>query len=247
MQEVYYIFHDIVLLGPRDAGKTSIAELWTQPWFNISEVQPSDDWQTYQASIFDIGSETRKDELFGVDRTYDLVLRVRIHDHPGDDYYQTLALKKLPTLKNPTLLLFFDLDANEQGIIRSKQIDNNHTYYSKYFAETLEGLTNITRNVSEVIVVFNKVDVLPQSWDKRIMISKLCEVNSDAIARIRKIFGVKVKYWLVSTRDNRGMISLLGEASAAGLSEQMKASVERRLEKLFKDAVKPADAEHKKN
>ncbi len=244
--KIDYVYQDIVLLGPRNAGKTRVAELWRTPWFDSSKLQPTTHWQLYESSIADIGSETKRDDLFEVDRVHDLVLRVKLHDYPGERHYQIDALKKLPSLKNAALLLLFDLDANEDGEIKRKPIDDNHAYYSKYFAETLENTENITQNLSEVIVVFNKIDLLPRSWDEATTLRKLSEVNVDAIRRIEGIFGVKVRFFLVSAQDNRGLISLLGEACASGLSKQTKARLDRRLEEAYTRTANPPDLAHKK-
>ena len=246
VHRIKYIYHDIVFLGPRNAGKTRVADLWRTPWFDISDLYPTNEWQLYESSIADIGSETRRDDLFEVDRVHDLVLRVKLHDYPGDDHYQIEALKRLPSLKNAALLLFFDLDANEEGVIKQKPIDYNHTYYSKYFAETLENTENITQNLSEVIVVFNKIDLLPRSWDEATTLKTLCDVNVDAIRRIKRIFGVKVRFFLVSAQDNRGLISLLGEVCASGLSKQTKARLDRRFEEAYTRTANPPDLANRK-
>lgn len=38
---ISYLYHDVVLLGPRHAGKSSVGKLWTQPWFDIDNLIPS--------------------------------------------------------------------------------------------------------------------------------------------------------------------------------------------------------------
>lgn len=240
---VEYLFHDIVLLGPKDSGKTCVAELWTRPWYNIDQPKASRKFETYEANIFEFKPDTkRRHEVYEVERTYKKALRVRIHDYPGDDDYKVQALEKLPELENAALILFFDLLYGAGGVSPTP-IDKNNSYYSQYFLTKLGQQPKIVNNLSKVIVVFNKVDLLPQGMSEAEMKAMLLNANADAVNRIESAFGGNTDYRLLSTRDNRGAISLLGFAGSLGLSKENKARYDRQIEKLFKNHAKYSDVE----
>ncbi len=229
---IEYIYQDIVLLGPRKSGKTSIAELWSKPWCDITLIERSEYWKTYSVDICEIKKDERDDELFDVKRTYHTMLRVRIYDYPGEDRFRTMAIENLPNSKNAVLLLLFDIEANSNGII---QIHKNNEYYSKVFMETIEKQKNLSQHISKVIIVFNKIDLLPPTWDYKKMEDEIKSVNSDADTRIRSLFSGKLQYFLVSALDNRKLISLLGACASSGLPKYAKEKFEEEIRKLEMD------------
>jgi hypothetical protein len=222
-----YLYQDIVLLGPRNSGKTSVATLWTDPSFNIDESIPSDDWNIYERDILELDEYYKRSEEFGIDIKYERRLRIRVLDYPGEDRFRLQAIKKLPELHNPVLLLFFDVHADSTGL---QVIHDNNRYYSQAFMETVKSQANITLSISKVIVVFNKADLLFPMISLEVAENRLKQINVDAINRIESLFSGKLSYLVVSALDNRGLIKLLGECGSPTLPEEVK--------KLFEDRVK---------
>lgn len=230
---INYLYHDVVLLGPRHAGKSSVAKLWTQPWFDIRNLTPSTLWETYEASVCDLSTKEGPDPLFEVVRRYRQVLRVRLHDYPGDDAKRTEAVRALPRLQNAALLLFFDLIL-DAGRVSSVAITKNGTYFSKVFIEALQAVSQLTSNVSKVILVFNKVDLLPGHVDKKEVIKMLREANAETLSRLETVFGGQMTSVFVSAMDNRGLIALLGMAASVGLPKEMQEQVDRDIQELYR-------------
>jgi GTPase SAR1 family protein len=235
-----YVRHDIVLLGPRHSGKTSIAKLWTRPWYNIRQSKASRKFACYEASIFEFKPKNRLDEVFGVERTFKKALRVRIHDYPGEERYQAEAVEQLPKLQNAVLILFFDLLYGD-GKLSPTPVDENNRYYSKYFLTLLEQQENIVYDLARVIIVFNKIDLLPQDMGEAQTRKMLCDANADAVRRVEAVFGQKTDYRLLSAMDNRGAISLLGYAGSFGLPKEYMATYEQQLKEVFQAQAQYSD------
>lgn len=222
-----YVYIDLILLGPRRSGKTSVAKLWTQAWSDIRVLKPSEDWETCEISLCELRSSEFFDQLFETNREKRTELRVRIHDFPGEDRFRIQALGKIATLGRATLILFFDLDADSNEL---KQTNSNNAYYSRAFMETIEQFNGLTQKLEKVIMVFNKRDLLPPQWSDKKSREELRRINRDAINRIESLFSGKLETFLISAQDNTHLISLLGAASspALGVEEQKRLAEEIR-------------------
>lgn len=230
---INHLYHDVVLLGPRHAGKSSVAKLWTQPWFDIRELSPSSLWKTYEVSVCDLSTEERHDPLFEVPRQHQHVLRVRLHDYPGDDAKRSEAVRALPQLQNAALLLFFDLIPDGEGI-SSVAVAKNASYYSKVFIEALESVGQLSSKVSKVILVFNKIDLLPSHLDRKTLTTMLHQANVGPISRLEAVFSGQLTSDFASAVDNRGLIGLLGMAASVGLPREMREQVDREIQQLYR-------------
>jgi translation elongation factor EF-1alpha len=189
------------------------------------------DWAKYEFSIFEYSNTYKElDTQLNVERTYRKVIRLRLHDYPGEDYGRQAAIKKLPQLQNAVLILFFDIDANnDKGII---EINKNNSYYSFSFMESVEAQKGITRNVSKVIVAFNKCDLIPIYTEKKAAEKKLKEINKDALDRITSLFGGQVEFFFISAKDNKKLITLLGTVGSTCLPMEEREMFYKKLRKL---------------
>ncbi len=227
---ILYLDQDIVLLGPRFSGKTSVAELWTKPWANIDGMPHTNYWTKYEASIFSLGVTTERDPNYDLERPHERVLRARLHDYPGADEFRRMAVEHLPELKQgAVLLLFFDLEANHQGCLPTTKNDN---YYSQAFVESFQLPRALTTRLAKVIVVFNKLDKLPRSWSREKIISEVRRCNSAAVQRLDSLFSGILEYHCISATTNEGLIGLLGAAAASGLPDEARKAFREHLRRL---------------
>lgn len=229
-QIIDYVYLDLVLLGPRDSGKTSVTKLWTKAWSDIRFLSPTEEWETCEISIFDMGKSEFFDGLFETTRVKTTELRLRIHDYPGEDRFRLQALEKIPQLERPVLLLFFDVQANSSDVI---DITTNNNYYSRVFMDAIERSSEVYRRVGKVIIVFNKQDSLPQAWSEGEALAALRRINRDAIGRIESLFSGKLETFLVSALKNTHLISLLGSASSAALEGDVRKKFEEEMKTLY--------------
>jgi GTPase SAR1 family protein len=237
--QLEYVYQDIVLFGPRNSGKTSVAELWTKPWVDIDGMPHTEDWEVRETSLFSINKVSRRDPLFEVDRTYESELRVRIHDYPGEDSFRRKAVKRLPSLTSKAVvLLFFDIEAAGGEAV---QTTRNNSYYSKAFFDSIERESGLSSSLAKAIVVFNKIDLLAPSENLDHARATLRKINSDADRRINSLFSGMLEYHFVSATTNQGLISLLGSAASAGLPVEAQNRFEQHLEKLYAKATRGID------
>src|SRR5262249_23702248 len=90
-------------------------------------------------------------------------------------------------------------------------------------------------NISKVIVVFNKADLLPSNIDIEQAKEALKKLNSDAIDRIEGQFSGILDYLIISALDNRGLITLLGTAVSPTLPAEIKERLDVEISKLALD------------
>jgi GTPase SAR1 family protein len=203
-----YIYQDIVLLGPRNSGKTSIVKLWRTPWHNIHHNTATQSWETYEFDMFPVKEDKKFDQEFEVAITVNTILRLRLHDYPGDDTYREQAIEKLGNLQNAVILFVFDLDVKEGKIPSNYNVNNS--YYSRMFVEAMNNSKKLTSSVKRAFVVFNKIDYLRDDWHEEFIIDKLKEVNNIAVNNIEGFFSPRIDYYAVSAENNKWLLSLLG-------------------------------------
>jgi GTPase SAR1 family protein len=217
MTTLDYIYQDVVFLGPRQSGKTSVSELWVKPFTNISEIAASSDWSKNEFSVFEYKDVYEKyDDSLKIKRKYRKVIRVRLLDYPGEDVYRARAIKNLPNLDNAALVLFFDIDADVDGI---KSTTKNNSYYSLSFCESIESIKGITTNISKVIIAFNKMDLITSELDDKSIKQRLYSINKVSLDRISSMFSGKLETFYISAKNNTKLISLLGSVASSKLPQ----------------------------
>lgn len=224
-----YSYVDAIMIGPRKSGKTSIAELWTSPWTQIVDIESSAVWQMYERDIYEFKSDVRTNPNISIEQTYEPVLRLRVHDYPGEDIYRVQAIKKLDELSDKAVLVFMFHVVFVNGKIEGYV--ENSTYFSAQFADmVMERLTSLSGDVAKAIVVFNKADILPDDWSDTKALQELKKVNRDAIYQIERLFSGNLEYHLTSALTNKGLVTLLGSIGLAGLET-------KRDQKSFKQKI----------
>lgn len=216
-----YQYVDVILLGPRQAGKTSIGKRWTSPWTQITKISASTDWQVYESNIYEFQQMRRKDDLFGVSRIHKPILRLRVRDYPGEPDYRSVALRDLNRLGSKVIVLFiFKVGFENNKILYA---DDNAEYFSRVFVEETEKhLKRISNHIAKAVIVFNKVDILQHEthWSNDEIFQKLKHANYDAVHQIERIFSGSLDYHLTSAFNEQGIVSLLGEIGREAIPEQ---------------------------
>jgi GTPase SAR1 family protein len=220
-----YIYQDVVLLGSRNCGKTSLVKLWCAPWANIHHIRSTDSWETSEFDLIPLQTERKYDPRFEVDTGVKKVLRLKIHDYPGDDAFRDRAILDLKNLHNAVILCVFDLDVVNNGEIPKKYSKNN-SYYSQMFMNSINNHKDLSESVIKAFVVFNKIDLLKGELQSELIIQKLKEVNESAVKQIETAFSPRIEYHAVSAETNKWLTTLLGEVSKIALKNHQKDSKE---------------------
>jgi len=214
---IEYKRQDIVLFGPRWSGKTSIVALWEKPWTVITKIESSTAWKNYYIDICKLKENKMMCPTFEVERVFIEKLQVIVHDWPGEDQYRDEALKTLPRLNNSSIIFLFELKI-KNGTIDDKSLKLNNEYYSKYFLKQLGDVPTINKNVSKVIITFNKIDLFPSEWTYEKKMELLRTTYEEQIDRIKSIFAPVVIELGTSSRTNENLIRLLAESASVGLN-----------------------------
>ena len=227
-----YTYVDAIVIGPKDSGKTSIIQLWINPWTDINEIEHSSVWQKYEKDLYEFDEETRVNPDISIEQTYQPVLRLRVHDYPGENQYRVQAIKKLKEIGDKVVLVFvFHVAFVNDNIENFK---DNATYFNLEFTQTIGRHVDINKDVAKAIVVFNKGDLLPEEWDDVKSIQEIRKANHDALYQIERVFN-NPEYHLTSALTNKGLIKLLGSIGAAGVeSKHELKSFKKKFEQLEK-------------
>jgi GTPase SAR1 family protein len=229
-----YVFQDIILLGPRNSGKTSVAELWSKPATDITRIPHTRKWELHERDILEFNEYEKRHDTLDIIIKYKRRLRIKVHDYPGEDRFRTEAIESLPELKKSVLLLFFDVSVDREELQR---VSANNGYYSQVFVNHIRKLRDFEPLISKVIVVFNKADLLPPDMllDVERTKDELKKINAEAIDRIEGQFSGILDYLVVSAHDNRGLIALLGAAVTPTLPVEEREVFQSKLNQLALD------------
>jgi GTPase SAR1 family protein len=227
---------DVIMLGPRNAGKTSLCSLWTTPWTRIERIAPTEDWEVHDVAVHEGEPSPRHEPLFDVERTYIPQFRLKIFDYAGEDHMKAEALESLPKKSGAVLVLMFpcthnrELEATVSPDEMPSIFNLNQKYFSAHFLKRMAHLPQLHRNVKRVFVVFNKIDVLPGSWHRH----RLVEGHNMTLNVLGSVFGEdNIEHWFVSTDKNTGIIGLLGAITKLLLeTDTLPSDVEKRLGKI---------------
>lgn len=207
---------DVIFLGPRKSGKTSIVELWTSPWTQIDKIESSDCWNVYEKDVHEFREEKKINPRINIEQIHRATLRLKVHDYPGEDEYKVVAAENINNLgKKVVLVLILDVGFVEGQIVKH---DKNADYYSYLFVETIRNrINNLSSKVAKIIIVFNKCDELPQGWSENQTFKYLLDKNKDSLDNILKLFSGKHEYCLTSALTNKGLLTLLGQVGLVGI------------------------------
>ncbi len=214
--EVEHEIIDAILLGPRSSGKTSLAELWANPVsYNVTQ-EATMAWRRVNLSLHEFGIEKKHDPLFDVVRGFKKVLRLRLHDYPGELSKVPEAFQKINDLSSKATIIFMLQVGYSDGVIAG--VDENAEYFNGVFVDQLQlGLKGIVRSVARVLVVFNKADLLPREWTEDEAREKLKLANRHPIGFIKRCFGENIEFHVISVRTNLGIVNLLGYLGQAAI------------------------------
>jgi hypothetical protein len=201
---------DVVLIGPRAAGKTCIARGWAEPAARIAELAPSYTWKIFERDVHEFDAKVFDYPELGETLSFKPILTLRIHDYPGEISGRLHAFTDLTRFAKKSVVLFI-LKVDSFGEELEFCCKENAMYFNAHFTEKLlERIQSISKCFSEALIVFNKVDLLPCDWSKEYALQKLKESNKDAIYQIGRLFG-DTECYLTSAASNQGLISLLGD------------------------------------
>jgi GTPase SAR1 family protein len=197
---------NVILIGPRASGKSSIVTLWCEVDRLIESITPTVTFDAYDYSIREHRDEPFFDSSIQLQRIRRIQRSLRILDYAGEDSQVSNAVEKVAASPECTLIMVFNSEPGFEN--------DNRRYFSRSLVEKLNKVFNRTgfetASVKGVYVVFNKIDLYSDgvgSLDKRL--TKIRTLFADNVANIESIFGVQVKYMVTSATTNHNIVNLL--------------------------------------
>jgi hypothetical protein len=185
----------VVLVGPKDVGKTSLLLQWHAPWERYS-VAPT---QTHHAALVPVYDFDATDLMphfadEGIRVPCKVHLKLKVHDCPGElaaqKHVRDIAVQETEALRGATnkdlgIVIVCMFDAEEAHIgVRRETVE----YYNGDLFRTLREMVSFAQvHIDRLILVFNKYDLLRRHYEPRVDDRQLLELCLD---KFENIYGV---------------------------------------------------------
>ena len=200
-------YRNVIIIGPRLSGKSSIVTLWCRPDKLIKTLSPTLDFDTYDYKL-DAYKKVVPfyDSEINVNREKHIEPTLKVYDYAGEDHKIPDAISKINEYPDCTIIMVFDSDPH--------LFTKNETYFSRTMIEKINNTLNDKKiqasSVKNVFVVFNKIDLYTNnasSFDSKL--NEIKEKHGMCISNIQKIFGIEVQYLTTSATTNHNIVNLL--------------------------------------
>lgn len=200
----------IIVLGPRNSGKTSLVRLWCQPWADIRRESPTESWEDYYRPVLEYQDGTFFDEQISLQRIRKRRLRYHVRDYAGEDRYRSKALDVLAKLEGDAILVLC-ISAADPVSLNAEAAKTANYYSAAFLRECRETIARFGGRLMMVPIVFTKVDVLDANESQSIdaLQEQLTRVHANTMANVQAIFGGKERVYLTSAITNREVLNLL--------------------------------------
>ena len=200
-------YRNVIIIGPRASGKSSIVTLWCRPDKLIKSMTPTPHFDRYDYKLDMYTKEAPYyDSEINLTRKKYIKPILQVFDYAGEDSKIPDAISKITEYPDCTIIMIFDSDPH--------LFTKNETYFSRTMIEKINNTLNDKKiqasSVKNVFVVFNKIDLYTN--DASSFDSKLNEIKNKhemCISNIQKIFGIDVQYLTTSATTNHNIVNLL--------------------------------------
>lgn len=203
----YFINTNVVILGPRSAGKTSLATAWTAIWEDIATVDPTPiHFIKYEFTYPNYLEEWFYDTDIDMYRSGRWRARAVIWDFIGEERSLNEALKTIETLSDYIIILVMSAEA--------EKFELNKTYFNTNFLKrTQKAIHNAKASATDCFVVFNKADLIKERAKRSDDdLKSLMAEHEGPVTNIKSQFG-EVRFLLTSADTGEGVGSLLRRIS----------------------------------
>jgi len=203
------IDYNIIVLGPRTVGKTSLVTSLTEIWKDIRALAPTPSFQRYEYIFPNARKSNKTRQVFDLALDVFEKARLVIWDYGGEDHLLDSALERFKELQGACILL----------LVLTSEIDRmriNNEYYSASFLKRVRDAINVApRPTLNVFVVFAKADLL-----EKVDMAEVRNRNLNGIDNIMSLFGASIQFYLVSSENGNGLRPLVQNLALCAVDAQ---------------------------
>jgi hypothetical protein len=195
-----YVESDLVVLGPRSHGKTSIVTAITKQWMTVLDTRPTPiDFVMNQWDCPEYEDKAFFHEDFGVNMTRRTRARLNVFDYAGEDRAIGSALETIS--QSGRCLVAFVLSAEPAPLVSSRSYFNAAT-----LLRVKKAIIRAENTPLAALVLFSKQDTMdgPMDSDPGAIPAALLQRHGDELDTIDSIFGETQKF-LVSAETGFGL------------------------------------------
>lgn len=196
----HYVESDMVVLGPRSHGKTSIVTAITKQWMTVLDTRPTPiDFVLSAWDCPEFEDASFHHEEFGVNMTRRTRARLNVYDYAGEDRAIGSALERIG--QSGRCLVAFVVSAEPAPMIPSKAYFNVAT-----LRRIRSSITHGHNTPMAALVLFSKQDTMADHLptDPTAIPDTLLARHGDELEAIDAIFGETHKF-LVSAETGFGL------------------------------------------
>lgn len=194
---IYYEETDVIVLGPRFQGKSSVITALTKQWKSIQNIRSTPFFDIFTWESSEYISKVRRNSDFDIDMEDRIKARLNIYDYGGEDDFIIDALNKIS--HSNRYIIIFVLSSVAEATPSSK-------YFNLTAVQKIRNhLVNSKSTCLSAFLIFNKHDLLDRPSHNPMSFSRqLVSHHQSAIDNIEAIYG-KTKDILVSAENGFGI------------------------------------------
>lgn len=177
----------VFFLGPIGSGKTSLINALANPWHNalVEEYQRTSKIEYAARTLtYTLNEISIRHPRFDFQVRTLPTIRLRFHDCPGELQYRNEILNVVHHNEKKDIILVLLYNIGFDNTFTRESIQSNENYYDPDFIRKLSELGHVIK----IILVYNKVDLLPYDWTEDHCLEQIAEANQKTIYRIENIF-----------------------------------------------------------
>ncbi len=204
------IDHNVVVIGPRSSGKTSLVKSLTEIWRDIHGMQPTASFDRFEYKFPNRRRKSQGRKFMGMELGVYVQARFVLWDYGGEDHLLSEALKKIAGFSGDCVLLLV-LTSEEDRTLK------NNEYFSYSFLQHLQATLAafVVRNI-KVFVVFTKADL---ARIENANLQHLLKANELSIKYISSFFGTTAHYHIVSANSGNGLGPFVRQLASCAVDE----------------------------
>lgn len=207
------IISNVVVIGPKFAGKTVLVKTWTQFWRSHQGQAPTKDCDLHIYDFPNSRPGREKSAQFpDIEVSTTNYAQIKIWDFAGELHLFEQALQRINSLERCTIILVLNADSDQSSILRNRE------YYSTNFLRRMHKAFSSHRSatIEGAYVIFTKADLLPPELRTAEHLKAAFDTN---VHHIEQIFSPDTIYHVLSAQTGEGLVDFLRDLASRFVDE----------------------------